>query len=287
MPNRPTFFKTLGLVAACGLAVSCGSGSGPQGQSIKPGTPAFYWASATQTFKNGDFAKTSENLARLATSTEYSAKSQPWRLILASGMAQGNVELGEKYEFGGKVNKAIAIGFQRAANVCRTNANSYTLEFVETLHDFRQNNKDAQIALAFPLPPGTAAEPSAIGRITKGILPPEAERASLERDMNRRGVLLAAARVLGAKDDGAKLTAAFKDKAEVTVPREQFMRAMAGSLYDRAQLYLPKQLDQPKRLQVLCNEALEAMKAVPQQSKEDKELIKKITDTLKKYKLDS
>ena len=147
-------------------------------------------------------------------------------------------------------------------------------------------NKDAEVKLDFGTPSGLATEPPEIGKVVKGILPPEAEILSTEKAMLRRGVMIATANAIGAKDDGAKAVETFKS-GDVKVPRDVFMRAMARNLYDRAQIYLPKTLDQPKRLQVLCHEAAEALNALPQQTKEDKELAKKIQDTLKKYKLDS
>ena len=51
----------LGLVAA---GTSCSSGP----QLPQPGTPAFYWSAAKETYRAGDFVKTSENLQRILAS---------------------------------------------------------------------------------------------------------------------------------------------------------------------------------------------------------------------------
>ena len=60
----------LGLVAA---GTSCSSGPQPP----QPGTPAFYWAAAKETYRAGDFLKTREHLQRiLATENEFSARAR-------------------------------------------------------------------------------------------------------------------------------------------------------------------------------------------------------------------
>ena len=60
-----------GLLAGAGT--SCSSGPQPP----QPGTPAFFWAAAKETYRAGDFLKTSENLQRiLATDNEFSARAR-------------------------------------------------------------------------------------------------------------------------------------------------------------------------------------------------------------------
>src|SRR6188508_2519202 len=72
-------------VATAGLTFSCSSSAGPQ-----PGTPAYFWSAAKETFAASDYVKTSEHLDKiLASDNEYTARARPWRLILASGMARG------------------------------------------------------------------------------------------------------------------------------------------------------------------------------------------------------
>jgi hypothetical protein len=101
--------------------------------------------------------------------------------------------------------------------------------------------------------------------------------------MLQRGVLLSTARAAGVGDDAAKVVQMLR-QGPVKVPRDEFLRAMAQSLYDRAELYMPRKMDQPKRLQMLYGVAVQALKSV-NQNKNDKELNKKMQDTLKKYRL--
>ena len=280
--SRSRFFTLLGLAAACGLAAGC-SGSGPQGP--KPGTPGFYWAAANESFKNGNYQKASEHLSRLDNSPEFAARALPWSLVLNSGMAQGYIELADRCETGGKVNKGQAAGFRRQTSVYRATANTAALHVVEKMHAFMESNKDEQVALAFPFPSGSGAEPAELGKILKGILPQESEMAGLERSMTRRGVLLVASSAVGAPNDPAKAMESFK-QPDLKVPRESFMRAMANTMFEQAQLYVPMKLDQPKRMQLLCREAKEALASIKTQTKADKDLLKKITDAEKKYRLD-
>jgi hypothetical protein len=250
---------------------------------VRPGTPAYFWAAANETFKKGDHPKTSDYLTKVSSSKDYIQRAQPWQMIIDAGVAQGYMDLADRFETGGKVNKANAMDFSRHVSQYRTAANSAAMQFVETLHNFLDANKDQEITLAMPPPPGTAAEPTQIQRVPKGVLVPEAEAASLERSMLQRGVLLSTARAAGVGDDAAKVVQMLR-QGPVKVPRDEFLRAMAQSLYDRAELYMPRKMDQPKRLQMLYGVAVQALKSV-NQNKNDKELNKKMQDTLKKYRL--
>ena len=172
------------------------------------------------------------------------------------------------------------------ASQATAGANSATIDFIEVMHTFLNNNKDAEIVLAFPAPSGSPAEPAEWGKIAKGIVPGEAEAASIQKTALRRGVLLTTSAAMGLKDDTAKALDAFKE-GEVKLSRETFLRSLAQIAYDRAQLYGPKKMDQPKRLQIAYNEALDALKGIQNQTKADKDLAKKINDDLKKYHLNS
>lgn len=287
MLSKSALFPFIGITAICVFTVACSSGSGggtTATSSIKPGTPEYLWAAAGQTFKNGEFDKTIVNLSKLDANEKFAARSQPWHMILAAGMSQGYAELAENYQTGGRANQSATAGFSRLTSQCQSGANSATLDFVEVLHKFMAENKDPEILLAFAAPSGSAAELPEIGKITKGILPGEAEAASIQKAMLRRGVLLNTSAAMGDKDEVAKALEAFK-QGDVKIPREMFLRSLAKISYDRAQIYMPKKLDQPKRLQVLYTEALAALSAVPEQTKADKDLVKKIKDDLKKYRL--
>jgi hypothetical protein len=57
-------------LATAGLNSSCSSSSGPE-----PGTPAYFWAAAKETFAANDYVKTSEHLDKLlASENDYTAR---------------------------------------------------------------------------------------------------------------------------------------------------------------------------------------------------------------------
>ena len=62
----------LSIVGLLAAGTSCSSGPQPP----QPGSPAFFWAAAKETYRAGDFLKTSENLQRiLVTDNEYTARA--------------------------------------------------------------------------------------------------------------------------------------------------------------------------------------------------------------------
>ncbi|HET8547362.1 MAG TPA: hypothetical protein VFL57_05140, partial [Bryobacteraceae bacterium] len=187
------------LMIACMALSACSSGpSGPT-----PGSPAFYWSAAQQTFRNGDHVKTANNLAKLAKNAEYAAKAQPWEMVVNAGLAQGYMELADRYESGGRANRGAAAAFRTQVSHYRSVANAAVLQFTESIHDFMDKNKDDSITLAFPFPSGTTAEPGQVARVSKGVMPSDAERGSIEKAMLERGVLLSIANVAGAGTDVA------------------------------------------------------------------------------------
>ena len=90
------------LVAVNLILFSCSGSNAPQ-----PGTPAFYWAAAKETYAAGDYQKTVEHLGNILSSqNDYVARAQPWILVLTSGMAQGYMDLAEAFDAGGHANHA-------------------------------------------------------------------------------------------------------------------------------------------------------------------------------------
>ena len=67
------------------------------------------------------------------------------------------------------------------------------------------------------------------------------------------------------------------------IEREKFLLGMVQTMVDEADLFGPKQLDEPMRLKMLCVEAQEALKQVPA-SKDTKVLDEKIQKLLKTIK---
>jgi len=109
------------LLSANLILFSCSSNDAPQ-----PGTPAFYWSAAKETYAAGDYQKTVDHLGNILSSqNEYVARAQPWMLIMTSGMARGYMDLADAFEAGGHANQPQATAFHRLVNdyrgyaVCR------------------------------------------------------------------------------------------------------------------------------------------------------------------------
>jgi hypothetical protein len=274
------FTRGVGLVAILsvfGICFSCSSGP------AKPekGTPGYYWQAALETYAAGDYAKTLEHLdGVLATDNEFTSKALPWALVLRSGTVAGYMELADDYTIGARTNKSDPSSFRRHVSDYRGAANRIALQFAENFKIERL--KDAQIPLAFGFPRGSGAPVAGLNKVTNGILLPDPEVEAMQKRVLERGVVLAASRAVGAADDSAKAAAIFKGP-NAQVDRTVFMLAMAQTLYDDSQLYVPNKLDIPDKLNIFCARAQQALSGLPE-SKESKDLGAKIDKALKKAK---
>jgi len=262
-------------------AASCSTGP----TAPRPGTPAFYWGAAQQTFHSGDFVKTNENLLELNRSdNEFTAKARPWMIVVSAGLTQGYIDMAETYEAGARANRANPTPFRKEVTAMRSLASASALELAEAVHPFL-DNKDAAVPLAFGYPSGSALEPGGLKRISSGILVQDSERDSLQAAMLQRGVLLVACRAVGSADDPAKAQETFK-AAEPKAARDVFLFALAKLMYEQSDLFGPTKLDQPNRLRLMCQEAARALDAIPP-TKDTKALAAKIQAALKKVKAQS
>lgn len=267
----------LGVLVLSLTAVSCSSASkGPE-----PGTAAFYWASAKQSFSSGDFLKASENLDRAAKSSELAPQALPWSLVLNAGLIRGYSDLADSYELGAKANRSNPAPLRRQSSDYRRFARGLTLQLAEKYQAF-QNTKDEQVSLAFPFPSGTQAEPPLMGKVIQGIAPPQSEAEDAQRLALARAMILEASDAAGAGEDSSKAQQLFKN-GEVKVPRSTFLIAMARALSVSATLYGPKKLDEPDRAKMFAQMASDALKGVPD-SKDVKALNEQIQKTLKPLK---
>src|SRR6266571_1414068 len=115
----------LAIPVAAGLNFSCSSSNAPQ-----PGTPAYYWAAAKETFAANDYVKTSEHLDKLlAGDNEYTARARPWQLIVISGMARGNMDVADNLESGVRAKKDDPGGFRKYISNSRSTAGRFSLQF--------------------------------------------------------------------------------------------------------------------------------------------------------------
>jgi hypothetical protein len=255
--------------------VGCSTDETPQ-----PGTPAYAWSAAKETFAAGDYQKTAEHLDKvLASDNEYTARARPWSLILTSGMARGYMDLADNLEYGVRAKKADPGGFRKYISNSRSTAGRLSMQFAEAFMSF-QKGKDDPVVLAFSFPNGSAAAVPELSRASVGQPLQPTEIESAQRHAIQRAILLQTCVAVGASDDTAKALDLFKS-GSAQVPRAAFMTGMANTLYDEAQLFGPRKLDDPEKLKVFSNLASNALKDVPE-TKQTKELSAKIQTGMKK-----
>jgi hypothetical protein len=276
MRIRAALWSALILAWAC---ASCSSGPRPP----EPGSPAFYWAAAQTTYHSGDYRKTSENLAQLIQSdNEFTTRARPWSAVISAGLAQGYFDMAESFEAGARANRNNPTPFRKQVSVYRSFSNSATLEFAETIRGLLQKNDAPNVTLACEFPNGSMPEPPGLLRVDKGMLLPDSEKDQLEAVMLQHSVVAMMSRVVGTPDDAAKTLELFKN-GQATIPRATFVYGAAKALHDLSALYAPTRLDLTNRLQMLDQEALDALKTIPE-TKDTKALVNRIQAGLKKIR---
>jgi hypothetical protein len=274
MRTRISWCGALAVFWAC---TSCSTGPRPPA----PGSPAFIWGAAKQTYKTGDFRKTSENLMQLVrTESEFAAQARPWAAVMSAGLALGYLDLAQAYEAGAKANRLNPTPFRKQVSMLQSLGSASALEFAETVHILLDKNKDPDVTLAFDYPTGSMTEPANLRKISAGMLMQDSEAEQVLNGMLQRGVVRTVSQVTGNPDDPAKTLEIFK-AGEPKVPRPAFLFGLAKSLNDVSALYGPARLDQPQRLRLLCQHALDALAAIPE-TKDSKALKDKIQAALKK-----
>lgn len=266
------------LLLAFGIATGCSSGPPP----IKPGSPAFFWAVARESYRTGDLVKTDATLLDLGqTDSPFAAPARVWQLVVSAGLTKGYSELADAYEAGGRRDPANATSFRRQACNLRSLAATTALEFAQAVHNMTETDQNAKVLLSFGFPPGSAVRPEALAKLSGGTWLPDSDRDSLLTAMLQRGVLLAASGAVGSPDDPIKALAAFQT-AEVRIPRETFLYGMAKLLYQEASLFSPLGMDRQDRFVLMCRAAIETLQAIPQ-TKDTEALAAEIRETLRQY----
>lgn len=264
--------------AALSLILLAACDSGPA--APEKGTPGFYWSAARQTLQQGDYLKTVDHLnGVLKTQNEYTAKALAWQVLLTSGMTNGYAEIADSYEFGARANKANPAPFRKQVNDNRTMASRMALAFAEAAARTDKDLPGDKVTLDFPFPVGSTAAVPQLGQVSSGIYPSESEYVIAQKKALERGVLQAITAASGSADASS---AREKFKAgPVETDRAVFNMVLAQGLYNASQVYSPKKMDEPQKMTALAERAASVLKSVPE-SKESKELAKKIQETLKK-----
>jgi hypothetical protein len=261
-------------IALIGLTACSSAPSGPQ-----PGTPAFYWQAAKETFANKDYLKTADHLRQVVQSdSEFAKPAQAMRLVLAAGLAKGYIDLATTYENAAKANIFKPMPLRKVSSDYLKLAETRALDFGETFPKFAAASQDANIVLEFGFPGADMTEPRELKKILAGNLPDEPTQAIFERKTLEKSIALSACAAVGAANDTAKAQAAFQ-AGSPQVPREVFLLAMANNLYDLAQLFGRKKLDLPQRVEFFAGQAKDTLKQV-KESKDAKALSAKLDKLL-------
>jgi len=273
-------YHCLSLCAVAGallLTASCGS-KGPE--PPKPGSPAFVWAVARDSYKAGDYVKTNEGLDQLlGGKSDFVARAAPVKLVLGAGLAQGYIELADKFETGTKATRSNPAVFRKQMSEYRRLARAVAMQVVEAAHQHMNNWKDPNVTFVFPFPAGSVEEAAGLSKVASGMQLPPSEVDKMARQMLQRGVVRVASRVAGFPKDVEKARAAFKPE-DTQLPREQFVLALVNTLHEISGLLGPKKMNEPDRLKMFYQVALAGLGTLPP-SKEKKDLTDKIQKALK------
>lgn len=270
-------FALFAIISSFTILSSCSS----QPSGAKPGTPGFFWGAARETFAAGDYSKTLDHLDNLlSTDNEYAARALPWYLVLSAGMTNGDIELAEAYDAGAHANRSDTSPFQKQRNDYRKAGGQMALRLAEKYNGFGKMSGD--VALVFGFPRGGAGEVTQLTKVYKGMMPMAADIEAIERQTVEKNVLQMACQAAGAANDPAKAQALLS-APDAKVPMATFQLAMAGALQKAADLFARDKLDDPRKVESLCQMAQNALKGVPD-SKSVKDLNAKIQNSLKKAK---
>jgi len=265
------------LVAAAVFLAACSTGP----TAPDPGTPAFLWSAARQTYHDGDFAKANDDLSELQQSDNvFAPRARIWQIVLAGGMARGYSELADGYEAGAKFNRDNSLPLHKRLTDLRAAASHAAMDFTQAVHSFAANDPSADVQLSFDFPPGSIAQPLSLRKVYSGAVLTDSEAQALEAAMAERGVIRMLCLAGGTAEDPAKALEKFKG-GDVKTPRATFLYATAKTLFDASELFTSNKLDQPQRRRVMCEEALVALRSVPETS-ETSGLVARIQTALKK-----
>lgn len=208
-------------------------------------------------------------------------EAAPMALVLTHGLTHAYLELAEKYAAGAKRTRGTSAAFYRLISEYRSKASAVGLRYAEVARKYSASAGEGDVILPFDLPKGEAAEPALYKRIETGQMIPPAEIPALEKQVVAHWALMSAANTVGARNKVDKAREAFKD-GKATVPQSVFQPALAFSLYEAAEMFGPKKLNQPSRVVLaLCSEA-EKILAKVKPTKETAELLRKLREIRKK-----
>ncbi|MGJ5820306.1 hypothetical protein [Paludibaculum fermentans] len=267
----------------CGVALflaGCAENKGPE--PPKPGSPAFKWNTAKESYKKGEYIKVSGILVELAEKKgEFTEQARPWAMIMTGGMSNAYMELADKFAEGTKKTRGDAVPFRRYNNEYKGKASAAAMQFIELARGYVASAKAAEAKLAFEIPEASAAEPGQYKKIVTGLMVPAAEIVGVEQEVVRREIANQASLALGSPKDPAKARAAYKD-GTATADGQAFLFMTAKQLWNVGEMFGQKKLNQPARFTHAAYDAATQALGLVKGNKDADALLKKIAEADKK-----
>ncbi len=267
----------------CGVALflaGCAENKGPE--PPKPGTPAFKWNSAKESYKKGEYIKTSSVLVELGEKKgEFTEQARPWAMVMTGGMANAYMELADKFAEGTKKTRGDAVPFRRYNNEYKGKASASAMQFIELARGYVAESKAADAKFVFEMPEATFTEPGQYKKITTGLLVPAAEIVGVEQEVVRREIANQASIALGSPKDAAKARASYKD-GTATAAGQAFLFMTAKQLWNIGEMFGQKKLNQPARFTHAAYDTAAQALGLVKGNKEADALLKKIAEADKK-----
>jgi hypothetical protein len=225
--------------------------------------------------KKGSFAEASNQLDKLTGKDgEFRDRAEALQIVLATGIAHGEMDWAEVWEDGSKYAREKHSDFKRSASTVRTTAQQMVMRAAEITHKRLTPLKDSDLALPAVLPALSSELPVEAQRVKKGVALLPAEQAPALMKMQQLGVMKSFMAFTGAGKDADKARDLLS-KGDFKMTKDAFLLATANQYVDLADIYAPKKLDQSGQVVMLCSEA-DAALALAAPSADVKALQKKI-----------
>lgn len=253
-------FIPASLIAVTALAlglVSCGGAQGPV--KAQPGTPAFVWAHAQESINKGNFAEASDQLDKLTGKDgEYRDRAEVLQIVIASGLARGQMEWADVWDEGSKYARDRHLEFKRTGSAIRGTVQQLVMRAAEITHKRMKALNGTDLPLAVSLPAISADLPIEAERVKKGVPLQSSEKALALLHMQQRGVLLSFAAFTGAGKDVDKARELLS-KGDFKIAKSVFFLTIARQFTELTDIYAAKKLDQSGQVGLLCSEADSAL----------------------------
>lgn len=231
------------------LLASCSTGGPPA--AADPWAAS--WEHAEQLFAAGDMDETLRQVEKMLQAPEpYRAKAAAWKLMILAGSARGYYELAEAHQSGSKEDAGQAPRLWRATSTYRSRCRAASLALAEmaVVADRYFSGSDA-VELDFPFPTETASRSALVESVAVGRPIPDAQVQAVVDYTVRRGVALTmceAATGTSWKESGELCV-----ERRAVIPKPRLLAMFGKVLYEQAELFGRKQLDDSNKHALLLD----------------------------------